>query len=216
MNSDFTWTCPECSRHVPNRLNTCRCGYQRLNEFKATPVHDREVEFRSNKLKKEDGPGLSLISVVLSVLLFGYAWLLMSGWKLDFEEKEDLYRVSGVVDAFSRTSNPNAGRKMHIYLSAGNHLTQDDLTSSNPALLTLKTGDNITALVASDSLGRNLEWVWEVERDQEMVLTYEATLAAMMRTRETGYPVGQVVAYGAFFLLILGIFLRIKSGAWTS
>ena len=28
MNSEFSWTCPKCSRQVPNRLNTCRCGYQ--------------------------------------------------------------------------------------------------------------------------------------------------------------------------------------------
>ena len=42
MHSEFTWTCPECRRHVPDRLGTCRCGYQGLNEFKVTPVHDRE------------------------------------------------------------------------------------------------------------------------------------------------------------------------------
>ena len=38
MNSEFTWTCPECRRHVPSRVNKCRCGHQR--EISATGTAD--------------------------------------------------------------------------------------------------------------------------------------------------------------------------------
>src|SRR6266511_3955900 len=34
----FVWNCPECGRRVPNRLNDCRCGYQRDGEAALAPV----------------------------------------------------------------------------------------------------------------------------------------------------------------------------------
>ena len=32
VQAQFVWTCPKCGRRVPNRLNNCRCGYQRGSE----------------------------------------------------------------------------------------------------------------------------------------------------------------------------------------
>lgn len=31
----YSWTCPECARHVPNRLDECRCGFVRSAEMGA-------------------------------------------------------------------------------------------------------------------------------------------------------------------------------------
>jgi len=168
------------------------------------------------KLSKNDLPGLA---VLFSVILFFLSATLIYGWKLDFEEKNSLIKIAGVVSGFEQTNKSKAGRKMHIYLSSNGgryHLTQDDLTYSFPALRTISKGDRITALVAEDCCGRDLEWVWEINRDGETILSYEDTLNSMKDSAMRSGPIGKYVSYLACLLLVAGLGLRIKYGVWSS
>ena len=168
------------------------------------------------KLSKNDLPGLA---VLFSVILFFLSATLIYGWKLDFEEKNSLIKIAGVVSDLEQTNKSKAGKKMHIYLSSNggrHHLTQDDLTYSFPALRTLSKGDRITALVSKDCCGRDLEWVWEISRNGETILSYEDTLNAMKNSAIRSAPIGKYVSYLAYLLLVAGLGLRIKDGVWSS
>ena len=168
------------------------------------------------KLSKNDLPGLA---VLFSVILFFLSATLIYGWKLDFEEKNSLIKIAGVVSDLEQTNKSKAGKKMHIYLSSNggrHHLTQDDLTYSFPALRTLSKDDRITALVSKDCCGRDLEWVWEISRNGETILSYEDTLNAMKNSAIRSAPIGKYVSYLAYLLLVAGLGLRIKYGVWSS
>lgn len=157
-------------------------------------------------------------AVTLGCTLLILAWVMIYGWKLDFEEKADLYRINGVVTSFKRTHAPKSGIKIHIYLSNGSrdhHLTQDDLSQSFPSLLTLSKGDKISALVASDTLGRNLEWVWEIERNGEFILRYKDTLNHLYQDAERMTPFGFAALFLAGLFIFVGFYLRLSRGAWS-
>ena len=171
---------------------------------------------KQQKISKNDLPGLAIL---FSVIFFFLSATLIYGWKLDFEEKSSLTSIAGVVSGFDQTNKSKAGRKMHIYLSSKEgryHLTQDDITYSFPLLLTLSKGDRITALVAEDCCGRDLYWVWEIDRDGETILSYEDTLNALKDSAMRSGPIGQYVLYLACLLLVTGLVLREKYGVWSS
>ena len=137
--------------------------------------------------------------------------------KLDMAKKSELYSVSGAVESVSRTISGKAGRKLHILLNDGSrvhHLTQDDLSADVPALRSLRPGDNVTALVKSDSLGRDLEWVWELQRDSVTILSYERMREFVEPNRERSLKISRWTGALSVALFFVAILLRLRFGAW--
>src|SRR5215475_6685066 len=133
------------------------------------------------RLKRRDLPAFCLIyGVIFGLAAFGLPW----GAKLDMAKKSELHSITGIVQAASRTNYSKAGPKLHIWVRDENqvhHLTQEDLSCDAPALRSLRAGDKVTALVRRDFFGRDLEWVWEVQRDGETILSYDQTQALLTR-----------------------------------
>jgi len=168
------------------------------------------------KYSKYDSAGLT---VLFSVLFFFLSATMVYGWKLDYKEKDSLKSIYGVVSEIKQTNKPKAGRKIHIYMTnkAGKyHLTQNDLTYLFPQLLDISVGDSITALVADDCCGRGLEWFWEIRRGSEMIISYSDTLKVLKDSAKRDYSIGMSIFYVACLLLIVGFFLRLKFGRWSS
>ena len=110
-----------------------------------------------------------------------------------------------------------AGRKLHIFIQASDgahHLTQDDLTQDVPGIMDLRAGDNVTAGVRRDSLGRDLDWLWELRRDGVTILSYDETRQFLehrnARIRELAHWAGALF----LGLFVTAILLRNHFGAW--
>jgi len=98
------------------------------------------------------------------------------------------------------------------------HVTQNDMGRLVPGIMDpimdLRVGDKVTARVEHDSLGRNLDWLWELQRDGVTILSYQDTHLFMqrrnMRIRQLCHWAG-VLAFVSFSVAIL---LRRYFGAW--
>jgi hypothetical protein len=166
------------------------------------------------KASRRDLPSLCMIFCVI----FGAAAIALPfGANLDLAKESDLRSTSGLVEDVYRTNRPKAGPKLHILIRMDgrlHHLTQDDLSQDVPALLGLEAGDSVTARVKGDFLGRDLEWLWELQRDGVTILSYEDTFRFVerrnARTREAAHWAG-LFALGLFVVAIL---LRMHFGVW--
>jgi hypothetical protein len=126
-------------------------------------------------LRREHVPALCLAAGVLCASLAGvlYAWAY-----LDIADRTQLQRISGRVEAVSQKRPTKAGPQLHIVVRTADrqrHLIQDDLTSAVPRLRALRVGDVVEALAQPDSLGRDVDWLWELHRGDDTLLTYEET-----------------------------------------
>lgn len=165
---------------------------------------------------KRDAPGLCIIFGVLAGLL---AITLLYAGRLNITDRSNLRVVSGRVEGFSRTTRSKTGRKIHLYVRDEDrihHLTQDNLTWAVPKLRDLRVGDEISALVKPDFMCADLEWLWEIRRGNENILTYEETLHYFQRQTERMRPAGHAAAGAALFLLATGGLLRLYFGTWFS
>ena len=163
---------------------------------------------------RRDLPALCLIYGVIFAFA---AFALPFGAKLDMAKKSELYRISGTVQSVTRTNSGKAGPKLHIFVWDGNRLhdlTQDDLFYEVPALRSLQAGDNVTGLVRRDSFGRNLEWVWEVQRDGTTILSYDRTQRFLEREKERMQVIARWAGVLSIGLFVVAIRLRIHFGAW--
>ena len=146
------------------------------------------------------------------MLLFGGSAAVIYGGKWEHQEKDDLYKFSGVVESFHVESGYRSRKKMIIQITNQgvlHRLTQDDFTRSIRVLETLRQGDEINTLVASDVLVRDIERVWEIRRGDEILLSYEQTLE--LRKTHTQHRVISIAALvAAIVLLRISIKLRIK------
>ena len=166
-------------------------------------------------LKKEDLPGFAMF---MSILLVGVYAAIIYGGKWELREKHELYEVSGIVESFNVESVYRGGKNMMIQLNSHgvvHRLAQDDFTRSIPALKTLQQGDEIDTLVAPDELGRDLEWIWEIRREDQTLLSYEQTLE-LRKPNTLQWFIAIAALLAAIGLLIASIKLRIKYQAWTS
>ena len=131
-------------------------------------------------LRWEHVPALCVAGGVLCALLAGAMY---ASAYLDIVERAELQRIFGRVEAVSRQRPPKGGPQLHIFVrewwvQQGNrqrHLIQGDLTAAVPRLRTLRVGDDIEALAHPDPLGRDLDWLWELRRGDDALLTYEET-----------------------------------------
>lgn len=166
------------------------------------------------KATSRDLPALLLLFGVI----FAFVALALSfGTNLGIAKRSDLHRVSGTVLSVSRTFVGKAGQKIQIFVRDGgpvHHLTQDDLSYDVPALRSIHSGDNVTALVKSDLLGRDLEWFWELQRDGVAILTYEQTRSFIERERERSLAIARWAGGLSIALLFAAILLRRRFGGW--
>lgn len=167
------------------------------------------------KPTRRDLPALCLIyGVIFAAAVLG----LPLAANLDLARKSDLRAIVGTVQSSPRTTaSGKAGTKLHIVIRANNglhHLTQHDLSQEVPGIMDLQAGDNVTALVKRDSLGRDLDWLWELKRDGMTILSYEDTYRYLQRRnarmRELAHWAG-ALSLGLFAVAIL---LRRHFGAW--
>src|SRR5215469_5576175 len=131
-----------------------------------------------NTKRKATRRDLPALCVIYGVIFAFAALALPFGARLDMAKRSELHSISGTVQDMSRTNPPKASPKLHILVKTGNrlhHLIQNDLSYDVPAVWSLRAGDNVTALVRRDFFGRNLEWVWEVQRDGVTILSYDQT-----------------------------------------
>jgi hypothetical protein len=134
---------------------------------------------------------------------------------LDIVERTELRRISGRVEAVSRKKLPKGGRQLHIFVrewwaQEGNRpsdLVQDDLTSAVPRLRTLRVGDVVEALVKHDSLGRPLDWLWELRRGDDTLLAYEETCRWFEEDAQRLRPLAHGLAALASILVGVGTLL---------
>ncbi|HEV2616891.1 MAG TPA: hypothetical protein VGU63_09820 [Candidatus Acidoferrales bacterium] len=137
--------------------------------------------------------------------------------KLDMAQKAELYRVSGTVQSVSHTNAAKVRTKLNLFARDGDRvhdLTQDDLSYDVPALRSLRPGDNVSALVRHDLLGRDLEWIWELQRDGITILSYEQTRKFLEGERSLSLAIARWSGALSIALLLAGLFLRIRLGAW--
>jgi S1-C subfamily serine protease len=72
----YVWTCPQCGRRVPNRVQTCRCGY-----LPQTPEHMTEPDpasERQEQTTRRNPASLALLVLGIGVGVLA-AWLFGSG-----------------------------------------------------------------------------------------------------------------------------------------
>lgn len=160
----------------------------------------------------------SLCGVFAVILLFCCVVFLF-GWRLDVVATDSLQSIEGRVERIAQTNKPKAGRKLHIYVRTTErlvHLTQDDLTVAVPKLKELQPGDLVVALAKHDSLWRDLDWLWELTREGETILTYDQTLALISQSGERLRPLGYGSGVIGLLLAAVSLFLRQRFGAWQS
>jgi hypothetical protein len=137
--------------------------------------------------------------------------------QLDLANEHDLVAVSGQVDRIYVTNRPRAGRNLQIALRSSDrvhNLTQEDMSAVIPAIGSIKPGDEIDARVSHDTVGRNLEWIWVLNRDGKTIVSYQDTenflQALHSRTRWFTYGTG----LSSICLIVAGVAMRRRFGAW--
>jgi hypothetical protein len=168
----------------------------------------------SRKSNRDDAP---LVCVVISVAIAILAITLRYAWRLELVERAELQALSGRVVEVYRT-NPTKGRPtLHILVDANNrrhHLLQEDLSCCVPGVLSLRDGDAVRALSQPDVLGRNLEWVWELECRGRMLFSYDDVLRFKIARGERLKPMTYGCGVVAVAAAGLGGLLRYRRGTW--
>jgi hypothetical protein len=140
-------------------------------------------------------------------------------WRLDVPDQNELRRVTGRVELLWHSRLSKAGIKIHITVRDGenfHHLTQDDPSYAVPAMQTVRVGDFVVALVKADSLGRDIEWLWALQRGDEQLLSYEQTLSVVTQRGHRALEVSVGAATLSAILLVCSVALRRHFGAWRS
>jgi hypothetical protein len=166
------------------------------------------------KLAARDMPALLvLFGGVLGVSAVG----IPLAEQLDIASERDLVAVSGRVDRIYVTNRPKAGQMLQIALQSSDrvhNLTQDDMSGVTSAIRAIKPGDEIDARVSRDPVGRDLEWIWVLNRGGGTIVSYQDTKnflqARNARTRWFSYGSG----ISSVCLIVAGVLLRRRFGAW--
>jgi len=170
-----------------------------------------------NPKRKATRRDLPALCVIYGVIFAFAALALPFGARLDMAKRNELHSISGTVQDMSRTDPPKTSPKLHILLKTGNrlhHLIQNDLSYDVPAVRSLRVGDNVTALVRRDFFGRNLEWVWEVQRDGVTILSYDQTQRFLEHARERTQGIACWAGILSIGIFAVAIVLRMHFGAW--
>jgi hypothetical protein len=189
-------------------------------EVMFSSLDDRTEESGHCRLKGSDSPAGILIFVVIFA-----AFALCRPFASDsyLAKEGDLQTISGSVQRAPYVYHGSKGAAhLHILVRGSDglyDLTQDDMDRGFPGIMSpimdLRVGDKVTARVKHDSLGRNLEWLWELQRDGKTILSYQDTHRYLehqnMRMRRLCSWAGGI----AFLLFLIAVLLRMHFGAWT-
>jgi hypothetical protein len=166
---------------------------------------------------RRDSPALCLIYAAIFALA---ALGLPFAANLDLAKESDLHTVAGTVQSAPRVTNGGKGGiKLHIFVRGSDglhHLTQDDLSWDVPGIMSLRAGDNVTARVRRDRLGRNLDWLWELKRDGNTILSYEQTVRYLERRGAQGRVIAHWAGGLSLGLFVAAILLRRHFGVWRN
>ena len=169
-----------------------------------------------SSLTRRDAPALcAFFGAILGMGALGLAF----AWRLDVPDQHELRRVTGRVEQLWHSRLAKAGIKIHMTVRDGDnahHLTQDDPSHAVPAMQTVKVGDFVVALVKADSLGRDIEWLWALQRGDEQLLSYDQTLSVVSQRAHRALQVAVGAATLSAILLVCGVALRRHFGAWRS
>jgi hypothetical protein len=169
------------------------------------------------KVTRRDLPFILLVYGVLSAA-FALAGPLAAD--SDLAKPSDLQSITGSVQRLPYTTvSGKAGRKLHIFVRAEDglhHLTQDDLSADVPAIMDLRVGDKVTALVKHDTLGRDLDWLWELHCNGATILSYRDTHRSLERRNMGIRELSHWAGILALALLTVAILLRRHFGAWRN
>jgi hypothetical protein len=164
---------------------------------------------------RRDSPALCLIYAAIFALV---AIGLPFAASLDLAKESDLQTIAGSVQSAPRVTNGGKGGvKLHIFVQGRDglhHLTQEDLSRDVPVVMDLRAGDNVTARVKHDSLGRDLDWLWELKRDGNTILSYEQTLRYLERRNTRTGKIAPWAGALSLGLFVVAILLRRHFGAW--
>jgi hypothetical protein len=139
--------------------------------------------------------------------------------RLDMPSERDLVSVSGQVVSIDFTNRPKAGRKLQIALQSSDrilNLTQEDMSAAIPVIASIKPGNKIDARVRHDLFGRDLEWLWVLNRDGKTLVSYQETEHFLQvfhaRTIWLTYGAGLL----SVCLIVAAVAMRLRFGAWRS
>lgn len=169
---------------------------------------------KARRIARRDLPA---VCAIFSAIFAFAAVAFFYAWRLDVVARDELRPITGQVEAVTRTNKPKAGPKLNIFVRTPErlvHLTQDDISSLVPRLHEISAGDRIVAMAKRDSLWRDLDWVWELKRGDDVVLSYEQTFAALMQRKERTRPLGYGAVGLALLLAAAALALRWHFGAW--
>jgi hypothetical protein len=154
---------------------------------------------------------LPVLRLVESVCFAAAALVLPYGSSV--VNRSDLYLLSGSVMQVWHMAG-HGQRTLHI-LAATNigihELTVDERGADFPEFDRLRIGHNLTALVERSSYE-----VWEVNQDHVLLLSYEQSRQAHERVHERLSKVAHWAGLISPILLLLGVALRLRFGAWSS
>jgi len=142
---------------------------------------------------------------IFAAVLGTFAVLLIWGGRWDSVAQADLETLHGTVFRVETRATGKAAPKINIYLQDGArvfHLIQDDFACN---LQSLRPHDQVTAWAKRDSLGRGLFWLWQLDRGNIRLLSYDETLAHETSAWEGLRIFGITPALMAAALGLLGI-----------
>jgi hypothetical protein len=170
----------------------------------------------SCSVNKRDAPALcAIFGAMLGMGSLGVAF----AWRLDVPDQHELLRVTGRVDQLWHSRLSKAGMKIHMTVRDGgnlHHLTQDDPGYAVPVTQTVRLGDVVVALVKVDPFGRDIEWLWALQRGDEQLLSYDQTLSVVTRKAHRARQVAIGAAALSAILLGCSVALRRHFGAWRN
>ncbi len=130
------------------------------------------------------------VGVVLLLCSLVFVWL----GRLHPPARAHLKSVTGTIIVVSHRETDQGGTYLDIDLSTPHgtaHLSQLDYSEYYPAADTLQAGDTISALYEPDDMGRSIDWFWEIRKGNEVVVSYDETVAGDDRgnrlLREAGH-----------------------------
>jgi len=80
-------------------------------------------------------------------------------------------------------------------------------------IMNLRVGDKVTARVERDLLGRDLDWLWEMQRGGITILSYQSTYLFMERRNVRIRQLCRWAGVLAFVSFLVAILLRRHYGA---
>jgi hypothetical protein len=137
-------------------------------------------------------------------------------------KEKELRTISGIVQRAPYITRPGrGGHKLQIFVLGGDglhHLTQDDMGHLVPGIMDpimkLRVGDKVIARVEHDPFGRYLDWLWEMQRGDTTILSYQDTHLFMERRNVRIRQLCNWAGILAFVSLAAAIFLKRHFGSW--